>query len=111
MPIRGYQSVDDNTTRTLFHTTPQMSTNDVAIIMYDIDELYQILNSTETVVNMWCRPHLIPHMKFAQYIAGNVTMYLENNWKMLKSVPKMDYVAVPNFEDKIWQTLGLLFHE
>ncbi|KMQ84312.1 aminopeptidase n [Lasius niger] len=110
MPIRKYQPVDDDTIHTLFHTTPQMSTNDVAIIMYEVDELYEVLNSTKTVVNMWCRPHLIPHMKFAQYVAGNVTKYFED-WKHVKSVPKMDYVAIPNFEDKIWQTWGLVFYK
>ncbi|KAM0733464.1 Aminopeptidase Q [Formica fusca] len=106
MPIREYKSVNDSA-YTMFQTTPAMSTYKVAIILSDLD---QVLNSTETVVNTWCRPHLKPHMTFAQYVAGNVTEYLENNFKILKKVPKMDYIAIPSLEDRIRQTWGLVFY-
>src|SRR5580765_962061 len=69
MHIREYELVNDYTMRTLFYTTPLMATNDIVIMIYDIDDLYKVLDSTETVVNTWCRPHLIPHMKLAQYVA------------------------------------------
>ncbi|KMQ82944.1 aminopeptidase n [Lasius niger] len=97
MPIRDYELIDVYTMVTIFHKTPPMSANDVAIMMYNTGILHQDLNSKENVVNTWCRLHLISHMKFAEYVAGNVTMYLENNWNILKRVPKVNYVAIPNF--------------
>ncbi|KAL6419884.1 hypothetical protein ACFW04_011106 [Cataglyphis niger] len=107
MPVQEYKSVDNTTMCTVFQTIPPMSTNDVAIV---ISDLYQVLNSTETVVNTWCRSHLIPQMTFAQYIAGNVTEYLENNFEILKKVPKLDYVAIPSLENRNRQTCGLVFY-
>ncbi|KAM0733465.1 Glutamyl aminopeptidase [Formica fusca] len=107
MPIQEYKSVDDFTMYTVFQTTPPISTNDIAIIMSEMD---QVLNSTETVVNTWCRPHLKSHMTFAQYVAGNVTKYLGNNFKILKEVPKVDYVAIPSLNKRIEKTWGLIFY-
>src|SRR5580765_5016995 len=51
MPIQEHKPIDGDTMRTLFHMTPEMSTKDVAIMMYNVDNLHQVFNSTKTVVN------------------------------------------------------------
>ncbi|KAL6416915.1 hypothetical protein ACFW04_013084 [Cataglyphis niger] len=107
MPIREYKFVSDSMMYTVFQMTPLMSVYKVAIIIFD---LHQVLNSTETVVTTWCRQYLILNMTFAQYVAGNVTKYLENDFKILKKIPKVDYVAIPNLKVRIKQTWGLVFY-
>ncbi|CAL1681352.1 unnamed protein product [Lasius platythorax] len=111
MPIRDYEFIGANTIITMFHKTPPMSANDVAIMVCNADILHPDFNLKETVVDTWCRWHLMSHMKFAEYVAGNITMYLEKNWKILKNVPKVNLVAIPNFGHNIWQTWGLVLYK
>ncbi|KAM0733561.1 Glutamyl aminopeptidase [Formica fusca] len=106
MPIQEYKSVDNYTMCTVFQMTPPMSTNDVAILISD-----QILNKTDTMVDTWCRPHLILHMIDVHYFAGNVTEYLKDNFKILRKVPKVNYVSIPSLENRIRQTWGLVLYK
>ncbi|KAM0733501.1 Glutamyl aminopeptidase [Formica fusca] len=106
MPIQAYKSVNNYTMCTVFQMTPPMSPNDVAIVIFD-----QILNKTDTVVDIWCRPHLVLYMLHAQYVAGNVIKYLKNNFEILRTVPKMNYVAIPSLENRIRQTWGLVLYK
>ncbi|KAL6419881.1 hypothetical protein ACFW04_011104 [Cataglyphis niger] len=76
-----------------------------SIIMSD---QYQVSNST-VLVNTWCRSQVIPHMIFMQSIAENVIAYLENSFRILRRIPKMDYVVIPNLEDRMRQTWGLVY--
>ncbi|XP_050465476.1 aminopeptidase N-like [Cataglyphis hispanica] len=107
MPVQEYKSVDNSTMCTVFQMTPPMSTYDVAIIMSD---QYQVSNST-VLVNTWCRSQVIPHMIFMQSISENVITYLENSFRILRRIPKMDYVVIPNLEDRIRQTWGLVLYK
>ncbi|XP_029155171.1 aminopeptidase N-like [Nylanderia fulva] len=79
--------------RLLFHMTPKISVNDVTIIMFDLQPDYI---SKINKIYFWSKWDLIPYMKWAQYVAGNVSMYLENKWRIIsRSEPKMDYVIIP----------------
>ncbi|XP_029178486.1 aminopeptidase Q-like [Nylanderia fulva] len=79
--------------RLLFHMTPKISVNDVTIIMFDLQPDYI---SKINKIYFWSKWDLIPYMKWAQYVAENVSMYLENKWRNIsRSEPKMDYVIIP----------------
>ncbi|XP_029158647.1 aminopeptidase N-like [Nylanderia fulva] len=79
--------------RLLFHMTPKISVNDVTIIMFDLQSDYI---SKINKIYFWSKWDLISYKKWAQYVAGNVSMYLENKWRIIsRSEPKMDYVIIP----------------
>ncbi|XP_029160312.1 aminopeptidase N-like isoform X2 [Nylanderia fulva] len=93
-----------------FQVSPPLFANDVTIVIlpdvYPMRVSYSLKNRTE----LWCRLDLEPHMLLAEYTIKNVTQFIERYWKFLKKVPKMDYIAVPNFKDKVFHTTGVVFY-
>ncbi|KMQ88699.1 aminopeptidase n [Lasius niger] len=100
---------------TYFQKTSLISIDNVALIVFDLN---QTINLAETT-NIWCRPQLIPYVKFELFIIENVTMYLDIYWNnskrvlertLLSSEWKVDHVAMPDFQGEVKQTLGFVFY-
>ncbi|XP_029162428.1 aminopeptidase N-like [Nylanderia fulva] len=117
MPIKN-QSISNDVMLTHFHTYPATYIYDVALILMSpnmttsnpIEYDTYLAPSSKIKINTWSRSHLVPHMKFAQRVLGKITKYLEDNWKIFRRVPKVDYIVIPNFEGNIEQTWGLLLY-
>ncbi|XP_029162482.1 glutamyl aminopeptidase-like [Nylanderia fulva] len=117
MPIRN-QSVSNNVMLTHFHTFPYTYCDEVALILmtsdmtpsdpisFDSDDF----TYSKIRINTWSRSLLVPHMKFARHVLGNVTKYLNDNWNIVRRGPKVDCVALPNLEGNIRQTWGLVLY-
>ncbi|XP_011876026.1 PREDICTED: aminopeptidase N-like isoform X3 [Vollenhovia emeryi] len=76
---------------THFPESPSMSTCAVVVVVLDF---VHISNRKETV-NLWCRPHLKAHLKFAHGVAQNITQHLKQYLRHFHK--KIDHVAVPKF--------------
>ncbi|XP_029162442.1 thyrotropin-releasing hormone-degrading ectoenzyme-like [Nylanderia fulva] len=117
MPIKN-QFISNDVMLTHFHSYPATHIYDVALILMSpnmtpsnpIEYDTYLASSSKIKINTWSRSHLVPHMKFAQHVLGNVTMYLDDNWNIMRKGPKVDYVVIPNFEGNIKQPWGLLLY-
>lgn len=123
MPIREFESAFNDTTWTHFYTTPLISIDNVALVVFinfhsfnSIYNYHGISNLSEAVM-IWSRTQLLPQMEFAQYIAENINTYLRNNSMSIfertyvSFEKKVDHVAILNLRDEIKQTLGFVFYK
>ncbi|XP_029162405.1 glutamyl aminopeptidase-like [Nylanderia fulva] len=114
MPIKT-QSISNDTMLTLFDNFPHTYIYEVTLILMASDMTpsypigYDSYLSPYSIITIytWSKSNLVPRMKFAQHILGNVTKYLDDNWNITRRNPKIDCVVIPNFEDNITQTWGL----
>lgn len=99
---------------TYFNKTVVNSIDNIAFVMFN----FHRINLTDTI-SMWCRPQLIPYVKFASYIIKHITMYLGNYWNNSKSFlewttvlseSKVDHIAIPNLQDEVKHILGFVFY-
>lgn len=120
MPIREYD-VDGDMMWTYFYRTPLISIDSLTIVVFInfhssniIHNNYQIQNMSEVV--MWSKTQFKPQLKFAQYVAKNITGYLQNNSMNIfektyvSFEKKVDHVAILDLEDDIKQILGFTFY-
>ncbi|XP_029162459.1 aminopeptidase Q-like [Nylanderia fulva] len=116
MPIKN-RFISNDVMLTHFHAYPVTYIYDVALILMSSNMTPSnpeydtfLFPSSKIKINTWSRSHLVPHMKFARRVLENVTMYLDDNWNIMRRVLKVDYVVIPNFEGNIRQTWGLIFY-
>ncbi|XP_029166498.1 aminopeptidase N-like isoform X2 [Nylanderia fulva] len=116
MPIKN-QFVSNNVTLTHFHMWPYTYIYEVALILMSnmtpsnpITYKSHLIPFSKITINTWSRSLLVPHIKFARHVLENVTMYLDDNWNIMRKGPKVDFVVIPNFEGNIRQTWGLLIY-
>jgi len=114
MPIRESKPTEGDKMWTYFNRTALISIDNVAFMVFD----FHRINLTETV-SMWCRPQLIPHVKFAVYVIKYVTLYLNNYWynskkvvarTLVSSESKVDHVAISNLQDEVKDIFGFVFY-
>ncbi|EFN74466.1 Puromycin-sensitive aminopeptidase, partial [Camponotus floridanus] len=95
MPIR--EQLDDGNKDgmiwTHFDTTPIMSTYLVAFVVTD----YVRVPTEDETINIWCRPKLVPHTKFAREIIRKTKRLLTEYTNSTSKISKMDLVALPQF--------------
>ncbi|KYM93608.1 Aminopeptidase N [Cyphomyrmex costatus] len=104
MPIRNYDSSQNNFTCIHFHTTPLMSTYQVAMVVSNLFPFK--INANITV---WCRKYLERFLRFKGGIIESITSYLE--FKLNRTeIPKIDHVVIPNFPHDDVLKLGLIIH-
>ncbi|XP_029666441.1 aminopeptidase M1-A-like [Formica exsecta] len=106
MPVQRMENRQHKMMWTYFDITPAMSTYLATIIMTDLYRIY----STSGDVSMWCRLYTASHLMFAADVAGNITLFLENEWKRFPNISKAEHVAFPNFEKEIMVHLGIILY-
>jgi len=115
MPIRKSRPAANDAMWTYFRTA-LISIDNLAFVVSDFHQIYL----TETV-SMWCKPQLIPHVKFALYVIEHITMYLNNYiyWHNSEKVVegslvsfenKVDHVAISNLQDEVKYIFGFIFY-
>ncbi|XP_029666435.1 glutamyl aminopeptidase-like isoform X2 [Formica exsecta] len=105
MPVEK-KIVESNMAWTHFSTTPIMSPNLVTIVVMDF-----ISTSDDWRVKIWHREEMSP--AFYMYIFTDlIKTILENEWCTitLKMIPKVDYVAIPDFPEEAVVTWGLVLY-
>lgn len=116
MPVQRWQKVESNMIWTHFDTTPIMAPNLVGIAVIDFISVSHTWN-----VKIWLREkeayklykdirHFFTYLTYV-YIFS-LTMTLENDWNImsLKMIPKVDYIAIPDFPEKAAITWGLILY-
>lgn len=98
-PMKSTENVEADMMWTHFHTTLQMPTYHVAIMVSRL--IY--FPSIHKDMNMWCKDWQTSlQLNFAQNIAEAITKYMENVYfrdtmpKMIPKIPKIDHVAIPS---------------
>ncbi|XP_011871822.1 PREDICTED: aminopeptidase N-like [Vollenhovia emeryi] len=95
-PVEVRYTDEDGMVWTEFDLTHVMSTCLVAIVLTDLTQVYE----NSTITNVWGRPHLTPHMRYAQSVADKVREYMVEYTKKSNNgdqVSKIHHVAIPNF--------------
>ncbi|XP_070155169.1 aminopeptidase N-like [Polyergus mexicanus] len=105
MPVRK-KIVGSNMAWTYFSTTPIMSPNLVTIVVMDF-----VSTSDNSKVKIWHREG-ISHAFYMYIVTNLIKTILENEWctMTLKMIPKVDYVAIPDFPEKAVVTWGLVLY-
>lgn len=103
------QKFESNMMWTYFHTTPIMSPNLVAIAVINF-----ISMSNNWNVKIWHREFKEKERyKFYTYNFTRLFMMtLKNDWYMMtsKMFPKIDYIAIPDFPERVAITWGLVIY-
>lgn len=117
MPSQNITNVENGMMWTYFSTTPLISPHfiEIAIIGYMNDGInndiinYSIFNKLN--VKVWFREishyNSITYAEF-QYFVNSVNKYW--NVYTYKLIPKTDYIAIPDFPEKVITTWGLVFY-
>ncbi|KAL6427956.1 hypothetical protein ACFW04_008398 [Cataglyphis niger] len=106
MPVQEKQIVESNMVWTHFNTTPLMSPNLVAIVAIDFTS-----TSDDGKVKIWHREKASRAL-YTYIFTDLITTILENEWCTitLKTIPKVDYVAIPDFPEEAVVTWGLVLY-
>ncbi len=106
MPIKS-EKIVDNIKEIVFEETPRMSTYLVAFI---IGEFEYIENKTKnnTIVRIITTPGKKLQGKFALDIAVKSLEFYNNYFKMPYPLPKLDLIAIPDFESGAMENWGLI---
>lgn len=83
---------------THFDFTPEISTYLVAfLVTSNVSYHLQVMNLTNDKfeINIWCRPHLITQVKFAQSVIKHVTLFLKNHSIQLEKISTVHHVLIP----------------
>jgi len=108
MPIREQQLVnaDDTMIWSHFETTPLMSTYQLGIVLSDVHHFNDKAN--DNVINVWCREGLKTQVMFVQRIARVIGRQLERYMNSSLKIPKVDIIAVPDYEADSSSVWGIL---
>jgi len=108
MPIKATSDNDDNTTTTVFDTSPKMSTYLLAFVL---GEMHSKTGTTKNGVSIsiWAtvaQPK--ERFDFALDTAIKAIDYFEDYFKIPYPLPKYDQVAVPDFSSAAMENWGLV---
>lgn len=107
MPIREQTTTDeDGMVWTYFKTTPSMSICEMPLVLTDFVHVH---NANKTI-NLWCRPHLTSHMKYAQSVAEKIIERLTEYANIIKKISKIDHVVIPDFPFIGLSYMGLIYY-
>jgi len=109
MPPRILHTSDTNNfIWTHFCTTPLMFTFQIAIVITN----YPYMHINENIY-LWCEKcseyNQSLKFEFARRLIKNITLHLQSEFKEI-NIPKMDHVAIPNFQHEDTSKWGLIFH-
>ncbi|KAL6427960.1 hypothetical protein ACFW04_008399 [Cataglyphis niger] len=118
MPIREKHNAENNMIWTHFITTPPMPSHfiAIAIIGYNNDYIFSYEIDKNIIfdkfnVTVWFRKEM-QYKIFVYQLLQRFIEYLEHDWNMLslKIIPKVDYVAIPDFPEQAIATWGLVIY-
>jgi len=109
MPLRNFLSDINEFMWTEFYTTPPMSTFQIAIVITN----YPRMRINENIY-LWCEKcskynNQSLKFEFTRRFVENITLHLQSEFTGI-NIPKMDHVAIPNFQHDGTSKWGLLFH-
>lgn len=81
-----------------------MSTYLVAFI---VSEFKSVDNLDNVILNVWGRPEVVTHGKFAQDIGIELINELQNITNINYALPKLDLVGIPDFDMGAMENWGL----
>ncbi|XP_071652134.1 uncharacterized protein [Temnothorax longispinosus] len=97
---------NDNYTLDTFHTTSvDMSTYLVAFV---VSEFKSVDNPENATFNVWGRPEVVAHGKYAQNIGVKLLDELQNITDIDYPLPKLDLVGIPDFSMGAMENWGLV---
>lgn len=117
MPIQNVHNVENNMVWTYFNTTPSISPYLIAIAIIDFKDDVSLNNDiinnilfNELNIKVWFRKKI--HYNSTAYNIFHYSAEFMNFWLMysFKLIPKVDYVAIPDFPEKAVATWGLVFY-
>lgn len=118
MPIQEKHNAENNMIWTHFITTPPMPSHFIAIAIIGYNSDYIVSHEIDKNivfdkfnVTVWFREE-IQYKKFTYRLLQRFIEYLEHDWNMLslKIIPKVDYVAIPDFPEQAVATSGLVLY-
>lgn len=110
--IKFEKDLDNNNMQwTHFYRTPAMSPFLVSIVVTNF--IGYFLHNDNYNATIWCDKGSISTLQFARAIAGNVTLYLEKEWKRLQQFPKVNYLVIPHFQERndSMTNLGIILYK
>jgi len=117
MPIRETK-LDDNIYKmwTYFHETNLISIDSVAFLVSGFHQIN--ISRGHISQDIWFRPKSEPHLKFAKTVISSANVYMRkwNIWRkaleqtFVSFENKVDYVVIPDLQDGIKETFGIIFY-
>lgn len=77
------------------------------LIAFVISE-FKPVNESEEFLNVWGRPEVVKHGKYAQNIAKELIDELQNFTDIEYPLPKLDLVGIPDFSFGAMENWGLV---
>lgn len=118
MPIQNVHNVENDMVWTYFNTTPSISPYLIAIAIIDFTDDVSLNNDIinnivfdELNIKVWFREEM--HYSSTAYSTFQYfAKFMNDFWHMytFKLIPKVDYVAIPDFPEKAVATWGLVFY-
>ncbi|XP_043498882.1 aminopeptidase N-like [Polistes fuscatus] len=110
MPIEEQSLIDEKGYLwTRFQKTPIMSTYLLGIVLLPNDSK-QFSNYDDTV-NVWCRQNWSNAAKLIHEVTEKTKIQLENYTGIIKLIPKIDHVIIPNHSSRCTENWGLIVYD
>ena len=97
-----------------FERTPVMSTYLVACVLTEfghVETIYHSISGRNVTVRLWTHHHRLAHLDFALKLIPKALNRLEDYLGIPYSLPKLDIVALPGYEEgKAMENWGLIIH-
>lgn len=104
----------DNWRWDAFETTPVMSTYLVAVVLTEfssVETSYKSIDGHSVEIRLWTQRSKLDQLHFAQHLVPRALAKIESYLKVPYSLPKLDLVAVPGFDNgKAMENWGLIIH-
>ena len=97
-----------------FSTTPVMPTYLLSVVvaqLVHVETSYESIDGRNVSVRLWAQPGQSQHLQFAKDYVPKVLEALEEYLRTPYTLPKLDIVAVPGYEEgKAMENWGLIVH-
>ncbi|XP_072760680.1 thyrotropin-releasing hormone-degrading ectoenzyme-like isoform X2 [Anoplolepis gracilipes] len=109
MPVDVEKLEKNNIQWTHFKTTPLMSTGLVSVVLMTN---FDFIRKENENVRVWCRKPLMEYALFMHKIITRMALYLENEFKFIREISKVDYIAIPApiFYNENMLTFGIVVY-
>lgn len=77
------------------------------LVAFVVSEFKSVDNLDNVILNVWGRPEVVTHGKFAQDIGIKLINELQNITNINYALPKLDLVGIPDFEMGAMENWGL----
>lgn len=106
MDVKEEQQLEDGKKKTVFNTTPLMSTYLVAFIVGDLK--YVENTSYNVPIKVWATPGLEHLGQYSADIAAKTLAFFDEKFDIPYPLPKMDMVAIHDFSAGAMENFGLI---